>query len=743
MRKHLVATVLVGVIGYALMAGQAWATVQTNIQVDPARPENIEGWYRTIPTITLTRSETGVTYYQWDSTGGSWLTYSTSLTAPVGTHSLYFYSNAASGAEAVNVYKLKVDPTIKLPTGGPACELCHGPGTTAVGGDHLTDFVGTPHDTELRSGAGPYPDLDRCRRCHTYEMTSSRPKSLRGEVLDPEDTTHTVSGNDNTLCLACHNVSRANTPKFGGGPLFDQVKHSLTNRSSGKALTRYPDADFDSGMCGNCHNPHGKAGATDYLRVSRADLCFKCHDDDALPAKPANYAYREQTQYSQSQHAGAAQFSGYAVGECANCHNVHGIDNGGGAPVAKLTVLPEESLCYGGGGGACHSGPNSETGVNIYQRFNLLAGNTAKHNVDDATQVNSAIECIGCHNPHLNNRASKTIDPDNKANSFTPAPTIIGGGVSRSQEADPAIAYSGSWSSVSDSNASGGQRKFSFANGATATLTFTGGKVVWISMMGTVQGIAEVSIDNVFQQYVDLYSPINLWQVAVYTKDGLGTGSHTIKIRVPQLANPSSSGYHVNIDAFDVTAPSVQTVDYRGFCNKCHDNNPPAGTTMPPGLVNVASAYQNDFHGDGVGSAQRYDYSGGSEMPWPVGKLALKSPYSRAAAAIPCQICHDQHGSGNVWHFKENVNGNAVTVTSENGNGAYSLCSSCHQGTVDDFHAECLSCHLSSGHNGTAPTTFVGQNCFDCHKHGRAAWRPYANGGDCEMYDCHPEYRTY
>ncbi|PIU27757.1 hypothetical protein, partial [Candidatus Aquicultor secundus] len=50
-------------------------------------PPYTSGWFNTIPSITLARSEPGTTYYQWDSTStAGWQTYSNSITASEGQH---------------------------------------------------------------------------------------------------------------------------------------------------------------------------------------------------------------------------------------------------------------------------------------------------------------------------------------------------------------------------------------------------------------------------------------------------------------------------------------------------------------------------------------------------------------------------------------------------------------------------------------------------------------------------------
>ncbi|MBS3909194.1 MAG: Ig-like domain-containing protein, partial [Actinobacteria bacterium] len=87
----------------------------TSLTTNPASPDGANGWFKTVPSITLTRNEAGTTYYQWGSTTGSWTTYSGSFTAPEGQHTLYYYSvDTAGNIETTKSKAFKVD-TI-LPT---------------------------------------------------------------------------------------------------------------------------------------------------------------------------------------------------------------------------------------------------------------------------------------------------------------------------------------------------------------------------------------------------------------------------------------------------------------------------------------------------------------------------------------------------------------------------------------------------------------------------------------------------
>ena len=85
---------------------------------------------------------------------------------------------------------------------------------------------------------------------------------------------------------------------------------------------------------------------------------------------------------------------------------------------------------------------------------------------------------------------------------------------------------------------------------STATFSFTGTSVSWIGCeKGSAGGVADVSIDGVFQQTVNLNQnyPVEGYQMTVFRKDGLAPGPHTLQIKVV-----NTSGSYVVVDAFDI-----------------------------------------------------------------------------------------------------------------------------------------------------------------------------------------------
>ena len=116
---------------------------------------------------------------------------------------------------------------------------------------------------------------------------------------------------------------------------------------------------------------------------------------------------------------------------------------------------------------------------------------------------------------------------------------------------DSKITYVGNWTRDNLSRPwSEGMSATSNVPGATASFTFTGTSVSWISCQkGSAGGTARVSIDGVFVQEVrnSQSYPIEGYQMTVFRKDGLSPGAHTLTLEVT-----NTNGAYVVVDAFDV-----------------------------------------------------------------------------------------------------------------------------------------------------------------------------------------------
>ncbi len=104
--------------------------------------------------------------------------------------------------------------------------------------------------------------------------------------------------------------------------------------------------------------------------------------------------------------------------------------------------------------------------------------------------------------------------------------------VSHYSEQNGRVTYAGSWKSARHEGYAGDRVKYATKSGATATLTFTGKKVVWYGPVGPTRGKARVSIDGKVVKTVNLHRTGFAAHVAVYSKTFGAKGTHTLTIEV-------------------------------------------------------------------------------------------------------------------------------------------------------------------------------------------------------------------
>ena len=112
------------------------------------------------------------------------------------------------------------------------------------------------------------------------------------------------------------------------------------------------------------------------------------------------------------------------------------------------------------------------------------------------------------------------------------------------------ISYSGAWSQISASRYYQSTSTYSTSAGAFAEYTFSSNNISWLGPKGSDHGKADVYIDNVLEATVDTYAPARGDLEALFTKSGLASGTHTIKIVLRSDKNAASSNYYVEVDAF-------------------------------------------------------------------------------------------------------------------------------------------------------------------------------------------------
>jgi GH25 family lysozyme M1 (1,4-beta-N-acetylmuramidase) len=114
------------------------------------------------------------------------------------------------------------------------------------------------------------------------------------------------------------------------------------------------------------------------------------------------------------------------------------------------------------------------------------------------------------------------------------------------QQSAASVAWSGSWHTVSSTNASGGSLRYSTSAGATVTYAFTGSSVAWVSALGVGRGSAKVYLDGVYVRTINLEASSGHSRAIVFGRNWNVNGSHTLRIVVSGTAGHP----RVDVDAF-------------------------------------------------------------------------------------------------------------------------------------------------------------------------------------------------
>jgi len=122
--------------------------------------------------------------------------------------------------------------------------------------------------------------------------------------------------------------------------------------------------------------------------------------------------------------------------------------------------------------------------------------------------------------------------------------------VTRYEQSDSRLVYSGTWSTQSVPQASGGTSSRGREKSAGVIVTFTGTRLDWIAMLAPENGKADVSLDGGALTVVDLNSATTLYRQTVWTTGTLTRGTHWVEIR---WDNANASTQYISADAFDVT----------------------------------------------------------------------------------------------------------------------------------------------------------------------------------------------
>src|SRR5579871_1241961 len=98
--------------------------------------------------------------------------------------------------------------------------------------------------------------------------------------------------------------------------------------------------------------------------------------------------------------------------------------------------------------------------------------------------------------------------------------------ITRVEQNDPSVTYSGNWFTNNSSANSGGLAALTNGINDIAAITFTGTGITWIGVRDPGNGLAWVNLDGT-TALVDTYGSATLYQQPLFSVHGLTPGQHT------------------------------------------------------------------------------------------------------------------------------------------------------------------------------------------------------------------------
>jgi len=151
--------------------------------------------------------------------------------------------------------------------------------------------------------------------------------------------------------------------------------------------------------------------------------------------------------------------------------------------------------------------------------------------------------------------------------------SVLAQSITRVEQNDPSITYSGNWYSNSNSANTGGVAALTNTKGARAAIFFTGTGFSWIGVMDGWAGLATVYLDGQMQ-VVNTYSATTRYQQVIYSARGLSSGPHSFSIEITHERAAGTEGSWVWIDAFDIENGSAIPGGIPAATGRVEENNP-------------------------------------------------------------------------------------------------------------------------------------------------------------------------
>ena len=587
----------------------------------------------------------------------------------------------------------KAHPTAKsldINSSSAFCLQCHDGTPVTLGGRTPANIM----DTYTTAGHGTASARTACASCHAYHGTAN--SKLIRTAINGKGVLPNYSGNNTSVCTACHGGTEASLPYWPGYEVYSGSVHAYGNRTTGNLVT---DGRHGTGVCVNCHNPHGvRVGGKTTPGMLDKDgeaLCYICHNGTTPNTASgedvqAAFAGRTHHRISDADQIGPDNIPGTADDakiECTDCHDPHTITerlmayrdiSGKVRPVEA-----DQEFCL-----KCHSA-TPQQGVKYpaegvwdkSEYVNSAHGNHLKRIKTFSNYSNAVVyPCKVCHHPHGSDQNAQQRDSWDINRDGIPD-DIDGDGILDSSTMVGFIGYST------------GTRKAILVNTTTGIPSRAGFKR--ISTTIPYQGNGSIDVEICFNCHDGSPAPD--------VKTDFSKASHHDVTYADQVADNSRIECYNCHDQHRAQARDDSKAEYSTtdpyaprkpmpgdapFCLRCHDN------TLPPGVSFGSKRLKNiklSYNPTGRADADGYDV-----ITTSIGHFSQTD-----RKAMYCRECHNQHGSSYPKMLRDNT---------EPGKPGYDASQ-----PIQRMQPVALSVSDPYGGGDALPLTSTSEHCLACH----------------------------
>lgn len=139
----------------------------------------------------------------------------------------------------------------------------------------------------------------------------------------------------------------------------------------------------------------------------------------------------------------------------------------------------------------------------------------------------------------------RAVDFAGNVGAWTYGPTITPKLV---QQTSTSVRFSSGWRTVTSPDFSGGSARARSIKGSSASYTFTGRSVAWVSTMGPTRGKARIYVDGRHVATIDLRAATTRYRTVVWSRSWSTSARHTVRV----VVLGTSGRPRVDVDAFVV-----------------------------------------------------------------------------------------------------------------------------------------------------------------------------------------------